>query len=106
MFLFTRVKVASGFSSDMSAPGGVVLLVYDQSYRPCFSKYNNVVQNGLWMEYGFSLKECVADAGSTADLKHITSYGLRFETNAGTPTSPKPTEAHIFVDTIGYKVSP
>jgi hypothetical protein len=104
MTLFTRVKVTSGFSASASLPGGLTLLVYDQSYRNCYSTWTNVEQGGVWKEYSFDLSTC---AGQPAELTRIRSYGLRFDTNSGdTAASQKPTEARILVDTVGYRATP
>ena len=56
--LFVRVKVTQGFSPSPSVPGGLVFLVYNQAFKNCYSKYNNVEQGGVWREYTFDLREC------------------------------------------------
>lgn len=105
--LFLSLKLASGFSPDHSAPGGIIL--YAKSGEEWLwgqAPWANVGEDAVdrWVEHRFYLDFPDTESSIEGfDPSAIRAIGFKIHTGGGVDASGPPASAVFFVDTIGYR---
>jgi hypothetical protein len=98
--LHVRLKVASGFGSDMYALGGAQALVNTTSSYVQVNAATNVALGTGWQEFTVDVSTATLPG---FDAKMVITYGLHIYSGAGNSTAAKPTAAVFYVDSFSIE---
>jgi hypothetical protein len=104
--LYLQAKLDSGFSPDVSAPGGLVFYVQTTTgFAYGQSPWRNVTGVGTWSEYTFDLSLAMQTKPGWDPTK-VKAIGIRLDTGSGVGAVMPPTAAVFHIDTIGHRPRP
>lgn len=104
--LYLQAKLDSGFSPDVSAPGGLVFYVQTTTaFAYGQSEWRNVTGVGTWAEYTFDLS-LATQTKAGWDPTKVKAIGIRLDTGSGVGATMPPTAAVFHIDTIGHRPRP
>jgi hypothetical protein len=121
--LFVKIRLDSGFSPNVSAPGGVIFYVQSTGFIYAQLAYQNVAPlvgagPGPWVEYRFNLDQpdvsyltpdqIMAPQNWPVgyDPASIIQIGIKFHTGGGVNQTVPPSAAVFHIDTIGDRPAP
>lgn len=98
--LHVRLKVGSGFGSDMYAQGGAQILVDSTTSYVQVNAGQMIPLGNQWQEFTIDLSTATA-AGFMAN--QVITYGIHIYSGSGNPTAAKPTPAVLYVDSFSLE---